>query len=112
MGCGGSKAVSAGATPEAQTLTDEQDPIGFFAEEAAVKRGEATDPPTIAPIVKGKCERCGEDVLDTQQRDRTEAGNYIHLLPDNCPVLAQEANWQHRKSTFEEEVLDDTQVKI
>lgn len=77
------------------------DPLGFFK--------EAKDF-TVSPTTKGSCERCGEDVLDTQNRDKTESGNYVHLLPDHCPVLAKEANWKHRQTTFEEEIEDATQV--
>lgn len=112
MGCGGSKAT---VDPEdavvghpnpnkviGTTNDSAVDPLGFFK--------EAKDSVTVSPTTKGSCERCGEDVLDTQNRDKTESGNYVHLLPDHCPVLAKEANWKHRQTTFEEEIEDATQV--
>jgi hypothetical protein len=44
--------------------------------------------PRVIPVFKGVCVVCGSPVLDTQERDKDEAGGYHHTNPADCSGIA------------------------
>ena len=66
--------------------------------------------PSLTSILPRTPTHRSEVVLDTQNRDKTDKDNYVHLNPENCAELAKQSNWQASSTTFEEDTVDATNV--